>query len=108
MHFSWRKTFYFNINFTEISSKESSEQKVQTSTSFCDPDSDVIISSRLSETASMESKMGFITVGIWQHKWDGSMYVTAWGKNILRPRQHGHHFANHIFKCIFLIQIVWF
>ena len=26
----------------------------------------------------------------------------AWGDNILRPRQNGRHFADDIFKCIFL------
>ena len=27
--------------------------------------------------------------------------------NTLRPRQNGHHFANDIFKCIFLNENVW-
>ena len=27
--------------------------------------------------------------------------------NTLRPRQNGHHFADHMFKCIFLNENVW-
>ena len=30
------------------------------------------------------------------------------GVNTLRPRQNGRHFADHIFKCIFLNKNVWF
>ena len=31
-----------------------------------------------------------------------------WGKiKTLKPRQDGHHFADNIFKCIFLNENVW-
>ena len=40
--------------------------------------------------------------------------LTNWGLgkmadifNTLRPRQNGHHFADDIFKCIFLNENVW-
>ena len=36
------------------------------------------------------------------HTWEGSLCI-----NSLRPRQNGRHFADDIFKCIFLNENVW-
>ena len=38
---------------------------------------------------------------LWCHPWFVSI-------NTLRPRQNGCHFADYIFKCIFLNENVWF
>ena len=41
----------------------------------------------------------------WAHYW-GTSHVTA-QFNTLRPRQNGRHFADDIFKCIFLTENAW-
>ena len=40
---------------------------------------------------------------------DSGCYKLCWGNsvNTLRPRQHGRHFADNIFKCIFLNENIW-
>ena len=35
------------------------------------------------------------------------LWVTCWVLNTLRPRQNGCHFADGIFRCIFLNENVW-
>ena len=41
------------------------------------------------------------------HKYQGPYKIWDIRLNTLRPRQNGRHFADDIFKCIFLIENVW-
>ena len=41
------------------------------------------------------------------HIYDTQCHHQATGINTLRPRQNGRHFADNIFKCIFLNENVW-
>ena len=72
------------------------------------------------------SKYSHLMTAYWQYRWHVGCLVicwdlvtaefcygglenqSGWPLNTLRPRQNGRHFADDIFKCIFLNKNVWF
>ena len=65
------------------------------------PDGYVKISQCITTTKHSKAKTVCIFLGIY------CMRSLLWGFNTLRPRQNGRHFADDIFKWIFLNENVW-